>query len=233
MWVAVPAMLVQAGLGGDQHWQVYPPAVVLSFSAMGGLFALERRGACACLLGAIGLVLGCRPGWGLVASGAVPSLWVLGPLLFVFFADSTRWRPASPAWCRAWRRPGAGRGAGQLQHAAVAGPVCWRSTGGRAGEMVGPRGLVCRHHCAHGPVAGRVLEAAPVGAKTRLAPGTENPPEGALPTQHLGAAPGLPPAGRLRHNGGFSIWRTEISSNPALFIARYSHGIHQQSHHRR
>ena len=58
MWVAVPAMLVQAGLGKDQHWQVYLPAVVLSFVAMGGLFALERRGHLrAALLGAIGLVL--------------------------------------------------------------------------------------------------------------------------------------------------------------------------------
>ena len=29
MWVAVPAMLVQAGLHKDAHWQVYLPAVVL------------------------------------------------------------------------------------------------------------------------------------------------------------------------------------------------------------
>ena len=36
---------------------------------------------------------------------------------------------------------------------------------GRLAEIVGPRGLVCRHHCAHGPVAGRVLEAAPRGAQ--------------------------------------------------------------------
>ena len=76
----ISPMLVQAGLGKDQHWQVYLPAVVLSFVAMGGLFALERRGHLrAALLGAIGLVLGVQVGLGaLSASGAVPSLWVLG-----------------------------------------------------------------------------------------------------------------------------------------------------------
>lgn len=87
MWVAVPAMLVQAGLSKDHHWQVYLPAVVLSFAAMGGLFALERAGRLrAALLGAIALVLLVQAGLGLLAgSGSTPTLWVLGPLLFVFF----------------------------------------------------------------------------------------------------------------------------------------------------
>ncbi len=35
MWVALPAMLVQAGLARDQHWQVYLPAVLASFFVMG------------------------------------------------------------------------------------------------------------------------------------------------------------------------------------------------------
>ena len=87
MWVAVPAMLVQAGLGKELHWQVYLPAVVLSFVTLGGLFALERGGRLrGALLGAIGLVLAVQVGlWGLAASGAPPTLWLLGPLLFVFF----------------------------------------------------------------------------------------------------------------------------------------------------
>lgn len=87
MWVAVPAMLVQAGLGKELHWQVYLPAVVLSFVTLGGLFALERGGRLrGALLGAIGLVLAVQVGlWGLAASGAAPTLWLLGPLLFVFF----------------------------------------------------------------------------------------------------------------------------------------------------
>lgn len=99
MWVAVPAMLVQAGLGKDQHWQVYLPAVVLSFVAMGGLFTLERRGRLrAALLGAIGLVLVVQAGLGaLSASGAVPSLWVLGPLLFVFFCGFNALEASQPS----------------------------------------------------------------------------------------------------------------------------------------
>ena len=44
MWVAVPALLVQAGLAKNAHWQVYLPAVVLAFGAIGWLFSMERRG---------------------------------------------------------------------------------------------------------------------------------------------------------------------------------------------
>jgi len=44
MWVAIPAMLVQAGLDKHDHWQIYLPAVVASFVVMGLVFAMERRG---------------------------------------------------------------------------------------------------------------------------------------------------------------------------------------------
>ena len=44
MWVSVPALLVQAGLQTGQHWQVYLPAVSLSFLFLGVVFAAERRG---------------------------------------------------------------------------------------------------------------------------------------------------------------------------------------------
>ena len=99
MWVAVPALLVQAGLGKDAHWQVYLPAVVLSFIAMGGLFAMERRGRLrAALLTAIGLVLAVQAGLGLVAaSGAAPSLAVLGALLFVFFCGFNALEATQPS----------------------------------------------------------------------------------------------------------------------------------------
>lgn len=105
MWVAVPAMLVQAGLHKDAHWQVYLPAVVLSVVAMGGVFAMERRGRLrAALLLAIGLLLLVQLALALLsASAAQPSLALLG-LLFVFFAASMRWRRPSPAWSRAWPR---------------------------------------------------------------------------------------------------------------------------------
>ena len=87
MWVAVPAMLVQAGSPKQEHWHIYLPAVVLSFIVMGGLFAMERAGRLrAALLGAIALVLVVQLGLGAVAaSGAVPVLWVMGGLLFIFF----------------------------------------------------------------------------------------------------------------------------------------------------
>lgn len=99
MWVAVPALLVQAGVAKDHHWQVYLPAVMLSFAAMGGLFALERRGHLRmALLGAIGLVLVVQAGLGwLAASGAEPTLWVLGPLLFVFFCGFNALEATQPS----------------------------------------------------------------------------------------------------------------------------------------
>jgi MFS family permease len=84
MWVAVPALLVQAGLDKDRHWLVYLPAVLGSFFVMGGLFPLERRGYLrAVFLGAIGLVLLVQ--LGLLATAAHPSLPVLAGLLFLFF----------------------------------------------------------------------------------------------------------------------------------------------------
>jgi MFS family permease len=85
MWVAVPVMLVQAGLDKAAHWQVYLPAVVLSFVLMGALFALEARGYLrAALLGSVILILGVQLGlwWALQQQ---PSVWLLGALLFVFF----------------------------------------------------------------------------------------------------------------------------------------------------
>lgn len=85
MWVAVPALLVQAGLDKAQHWQVYLPAVLGSFVLMGGMFALERRGrlkqvflAAIVLIGLVQLGL-------LALSAGTPRLGALGGLLFAFF----------------------------------------------------------------------------------------------------------------------------------------------------
>ncbi|MFZ5486404.1 MAG: MFS transporter [Pseudomonadota bacterium] len=99
MWMAVPAMLVQAGLPKAQHWEVYLPAVVLSFLAMGGLFALERRGRLrAALLGAIGCVLLVQAALGLLAaSGWHATLWLLAPLLFVFFCGFNALEATQPS----------------------------------------------------------------------------------------------------------------------------------------
>lgn len=85
MWVAVPALLVQAGLPKDAHWQVYLPAVLGSFVLMGGMFALERRGHLKkVFLTAILLIAWVEVGLLAVSSGT-PRLWPLGGLLFAFF----------------------------------------------------------------------------------------------------------------------------------------------------
>jgi len=86
MWLALPAMLVQAGLPHDDHWQVYLPAVLGSFVLMGGsLFQLEKRGYLrAVFLSSIGLTVLVQLGlWWLTHK--TPGLLALGSLLFVFF----------------------------------------------------------------------------------------------------------------------------------------------------
>jgi MFS family permease len=85
MWVAVPALLLQAGLAKDRHWQVYLPTVLASFVVMGGLlFPLERRGYLrAVFLGSVGLVMLVQ--LGLLAASWHPGLPALAALLFLFF----------------------------------------------------------------------------------------------------------------------------------------------------
>ncbi len=85
MWVAVPALLVQAGLPKDQHWQVYLPAVLASFVLMGGMFALERRGYLKQVFLAAILLIGLVQIGFLTVSSGTPRLPVLGGLLFAFF----------------------------------------------------------------------------------------------------------------------------------------------------
>jgi MFS family permease len=92
MWVAIPALLVGAGLDKASHWQVYLPAVLASFAVMGTtLFPLERRGYLrAVFLGSIGLIGLVQLGllWAASVSAGSPapySLAVLAALLFLFF----------------------------------------------------------------------------------------------------------------------------------------------------
>jgi predicted MFS family arabinose efflux permease len=85
MWVAIPAFLVQAGLGKDDHWQIYLPAVLGSFVLMGAVFPLERRGYLrAVFLSAIALIALVQVALLWVSSGA-PSVMCLAWLLFAFF----------------------------------------------------------------------------------------------------------------------------------------------------
>ena len=85
-WVAVPALLIQAGVEKSLHGWVYLPAVLLSFVVMGAtLFPMERRGRLRPLfLVSIASVMLVQAGliWQTMGS---PSLAVIGFLLFVFF----------------------------------------------------------------------------------------------------------------------------------------------------
>ena len=85
MWVAIPALLVDAGLAQGDHWLVYLPTVLASFVVMGlTLFRLERRGYLrAVFLASVGLVGLVQLGLTLVAPR--PSLAALAALLFIFF----------------------------------------------------------------------------------------------------------------------------------------------------
>lgn len=85
MWVAIPALLVQAGLPKGDHWWVYLPAVLGSFFVMGAtLFPLERKGYLrAVFLSAVGLITLVQLGLLMVAGQ--PGIASLAVLLFVFF----------------------------------------------------------------------------------------------------------------------------------------------------
>ena len=88
MWMAIPALLVGAGLDKTLHWQIYLPAVLASFVVMGvTLFPLEKRGYLrAVFLGAVSLIFLVQLGLLWAASGtAAPALGLLGALLFLFF----------------------------------------------------------------------------------------------------------------------------------------------------
>nr|WP_315206716.1 MFS transporter [uncultured Albidiferax sp.] len=88
MWMAVPALLLQAGLDKAHHWWVYLPAVLGSFVVMGGsLFPLERRGYLrGVFLAAIALIALVQVGLLWVAnSPSSPQVSTMATLLFLFF----------------------------------------------------------------------------------------------------------------------------------------------------
>jgi MFS family permease len=104
MWMAVPALLVQAGLAKEAHWQVYLPAVIASLLVMGGvLFPMERRGKLRlAFLISIGLIALVQMGlWWAASTGstdsAAPGLWALGGLMFVFFIGFNMLEASQPS----------------------------------------------------------------------------------------------------------------------------------------
>ena len=97
MWVAVPALLVQAGLQTAQHWQVYLPAVLLSFLFLGVVFAMERRGHLKkVFLFSIALMTLVEAGL-LVQSAGTTSLSAMALLLLVFFCGFNALEATQPS----------------------------------------------------------------------------------------------------------------------------------------
>ena len=100
MWVAVPTLLVQAGLAKGAHWQVYLPAVLLSFAVMGAVFAMERRGKLrAVFLVSIGLILIAQLGFSWLGQKDMDNLgiWPLAGLLLVFFCGFNALEATQPS----------------------------------------------------------------------------------------------------------------------------------------
>lgn len=100
MWMAVPALLVSAGLEAPRHWIVYLLALVGSFAVMGGvLFRLERRGYLrAVFLVAIGLILLVQLmfWWGSRQAEPVALAW-LAVALFLFFLGFNTLEASQPS----------------------------------------------------------------------------------------------------------------------------------------
>ncbi|MEJ8835339.1 MFS transporter [Ramlibacter sp. AN1133] len=141
MWVAVPALLVQAGLSKDRHWQVYLPTVVASFVVMGAVFTLERRGYLrAVFLAAIGIVLLVQLGL-LVVSGT-PSLPVLAGLLFFFFCGFNVLEATQPSLASRLAPPHSrGAALGVYNTLQSLGFFAGGAVGGWLSKNVGPAGL--------------------------------------------------------------------------------------------
>jgi MFS family permease len=143
MWMAVPALLVQAGLSPAHHWWVYLPAVLASFVVMGAtLFPMEKRGYLrAVFLSAVGLIALVQLGFWALALGA-PSQLALGLLLFVFFCGFNVLEACQPSMVSKVA-PAHARGAamGVYNTLQSLGFFAGGALGGYLVKAVGPQGL--------------------------------------------------------------------------------------------
>ncbi|MDB5929970.1 MAG: major facilitator superfamily 1 [Polaromonas sp.] len=145
MWVALPALLVAAGLESARHWQVYLPAVLASFAVMGALlFPLEKRGYLrAVFLGAVGLI--CLVQLGLlwtVSSGAAPGLGWLAALLLLFFCGFNVLEASQPSLASRLAPPRArGAALGVYNTLQSLGFFAGGAVGGWLTKAHGPQGL--------------------------------------------------------------------------------------------
>jgi MFS family permease len=146
MWVALPAWLVQAGLARADHWQVYLPAVVLSFLVMGALlFPLERRGRLRLALrGAVALLALVQAGFLVVAHleqnslSLAPLVW----LLLLFFCAFNGLEASLPSLVSRLA-PATARGAalGVYNTCQSLGLFAGGALGGLLIKQAGPQGL--------------------------------------------------------------------------------------------
>ena len=98
MWVAVPQMLVDAGLAKEHHWWVYLPAVSLGFLVMGKtLFPLERKGYLRAVFLSATLVIALVMFSLALVAGGQPDVWCLAAILFVFFCGSNILEACQPS----------------------------------------------------------------------------------------------------------------------------------------
>lgn len=142
MWVAIPALLVQAGLAKAGHWQVYLPAVLGSFLVMGfTLFPLERRGYLrAVFLVSVGLIALVQVGLVLVAGQ--PGVLALAALLFIFFCAFNVLEASQPSMASRIAPPHArGAALGVYNTLQSLGFFAGGAVGGWLAKNVGSQGL--------------------------------------------------------------------------------------------
>ncbi len=106
MWMAVPALLREAGVATAQQWQVYLPAVLGSLLVMGGfLFRLERQGHFrAVYLGTVALIALVQLGFLVSLNG--PHAWAVGLLLGLYFLGFNTQEASQPSLVSRLAEPG-------------------------------------------------------------------------------------------------------------------------------
>ncbi|MEP6823629.1 MAG: MFS transporter [Ramlibacter sp.] len=142
MWVAIPALLVQAGLDQPHHWWVYLPTVLGSFVVMGfTLYPLERRGYLRALfLASVGLVALVQVG--LLLAARQPGVALLAVLLFAFFCAFNVLEASLPSMVSRMAPPHArGAALGVYNTLQSLGFFAGGAMGGWMAKHVGSRGL--------------------------------------------------------------------------------------------
>ena len=98
MWVAVPQMMVDAGLPKEHHWWIYLPAVLFGFLVMGKtLFPLERKGYLRAVFLSSAMVIALVLFSLALVAGGTPNLWCIAAILCIFFSASNILEACQPS----------------------------------------------------------------------------------------------------------------------------------------